>query len=111
MQAPDSPLLTIIAEPQARQVVAHKNGLPSGAIPVLLAVKMSTWGHPSHIYKANIASPNLVRSYLVALVKAKLVERSSNGRRRSLHITLNGLGVVAHYERELRAGRQRFKDV
>lgn len=111
MQPTDSALLTLIAEPHARQVVAAKNELPSGAIPVLLAVKMSSWGHPSSIYRAKIAAQTLVRSYLAQLVKAQLVERSSNGRSRHLRVTLKGLGVIGQYERELRAGRQRFAQV
>lgn len=107
-QDADTGLLAVLADANARKVVGAKFSIPTGSIPVLIALYLAKGCHPRRLSSAKIATPTLTRTYVKQLVEAKLVERSTNGRARWLRLSLNGLGVISTYERELRTGSRHF---
>ena len=108
LQSSDYNGLVCVAEPKARRTIAAKYKLPSGAIPVLIsAASMAVLRKSqrvSEIYGQQVASQDLIRSYIAALCKADLLQRYTLGRLRRVRLTLAGMGVVFDYHRELRAG-------
>jgi predicted transcriptional regulator len=105
MSPTDYLLLSSVVEPKARKIVSQAFGLESGAIPVLAAIAFNsnqglyTW--PREIYAAKMGTQTLIRHYISALVKARLVERTTT-RPKSLRLTPTGHDAMRRYTREMR---------
>jgi hypothetical protein len=108
-------LLSAVAEPKARRIVAEANAIPSGTIPVLAAIGFGydEWGglRAREIYEAKLGTETLIRQYIAVLVKAQLVERYTRYRITRLRLTVEGLQAVKLYERELQQGVIAFGQV
>ena len=106
-------LFIAVSERQARRRVSKANGLPSGAVIVLVTVaalhELGGIITPKQLYGARLMSPSLLRKYLARLVKAGLVERYTYRGRARLRFTLAGMGVSMQYQRHLLGGARQYE--
>ncbi|ALW84165.1 hypothetical protein AUC43_03055 [Hymenobacter sedentarius] len=105
-------LFIAVSERQARRRVSKANGLPSGAVIVLVTVaalhELGGIIYPGQLYAARLMSPSLLRKYLVRLVATKLVERYAHRGHARLRLTLEGSVVSSQYRRYLLSGARQY---